>query len=193
MKTRNFGASSFPFRLFFRKVCPGFRFFHCCSCIRKNRKRKKQQQLASGVFHHLFLCLTVVAGNWIDNPRLSEFCRARGQQNLLAAIQSGEIIPGDALGPNHSFKPGFMWDAGIRPLIPFAIRGVIWYQGESNAETSARPIATSTAVYSLPCPSKTLMPAPGLSRSTCLIWCAVCPPSRPWDRYPLSVPTRPAR
>jgi len=80
----------------------------------------------------------LVAGNWLDNPRLGEFCRTRGQQNLLAAIQAGELIPCDEFGPNHSFKPGFMWDAGIKPLIPFAIRGAIWYQGESNAETPAR-------------------------------------------------------
>jgi hypothetical protein len=31
-----------------------------------------------------------------------------------------------------------MWSAGIEPLIPYAIRGVVWYQGESNAETRAR-------------------------------------------------------
>ncbi len=80
----------------------------------------------------------LVAGNWLDNSRLGEFCRTRGQQNLLAAIQAGESIPGDDFGPNHSFKPGFMWDAGIEPLIPFGIRGAIWYQGESNAETPAR-------------------------------------------------------
>jgi sialate O-acetylesterase len=80
----------------------------------------------------------LVAGNWLDNERLGTFCRTRGQQNLLRAIQAGEAIPGDDLGPNHSFKPGFMWDAGIAPLIPYAIRGAIWYQGESNAETPAR-------------------------------------------------------
>ena len=80
----------------------------------------------------------LVAGNWLDNERLGEFCRTRGQQNLLRAIQAGEAIPGDDLGPHHSFKPGFMWDAGIEPLIPYAIRGAIWYQGESNAETPAR-------------------------------------------------------
>lgn len=80
----------------------------------------------------------LVAGNWLDNPRLSDFCRRRAEQNLLAAIQAGERIPGDEFGPNHSFKPGFMWDAGIEPLIPYAVRGAIWYQGESNAETPAR-------------------------------------------------------
>ena len=80
----------------------------------------------------------LVAGNWLDNERLSDFCRTRGQQNLLTAIQEGGLTPGDDLGPNHSFKPGFMWSAGIKPLIPYAIRGAIWYQGESNAETLAR-------------------------------------------------------
>ena len=80
----------------------------------------------------------LVAGNWLDNEQLGEFCRTRGEQNLLAAMQSGEAIPGDELGPNHPFKPGFMWQAGVEPLIPYAIRGVIWYQGESNAETAGR-------------------------------------------------------
>ena len=80
----------------------------------------------------------LAVGNWLGNPRIGEFCRTRGRQNLLAAIQSGEAVPGDDFGPNHSFKPGFMWDAGIKPLIPYAIRGAIWYQGESNAETRAR-------------------------------------------------------
>ncbi|NND98223.1 MAG: sulfatase-like hydrolase/transferase [Pirellulaceae bacterium] len=80
----------------------------------------------------------LVAGNWLDNELLGDFCRTRGQQNLLAAIRAGETVPGDEVGPNHSFKPGFMWSAGIEPLIPYAIRGVIWYQGESNAETAAR-------------------------------------------------------
>ncbi len=80
----------------------------------------------------------LVVGNWLDNERLGEFCRSRGEQNLLEAIQSGERIRGDSFGPNHSFKPGFMWDAGIKPLKPYAIRGVIWYQGESNAENIAR-------------------------------------------------------
>ncbi|MEL7335779.1 MAG: sialate O-acetylesterase, partial [Planctomycetota bacterium] len=80
----------------------------------------------------------LVAGNWLDNERLGEFCRTRGVQNLLAAMQAGESIPADDGGPNHPFKPGFMWEAGIQPLIPYAIRGAIWYQGESNAETPDR-------------------------------------------------------
>ena len=80
----------------------------------------------------------LLAGNWLDNSRLGIFCRTRGEENLIAAIQAGERIPGDELGPNHPFKPGFMWSVGIKPLIGYGIRGVIWYQGESNAETPSR-------------------------------------------------------
>ena len=88
----------------------------------------------------------LVAGNWLDNEQLAEFCRTRGEQNLLAAMQSGETIPGDELGPDHPFKPGFMWEAGVEPLVPYAIRGVVWYQGESNAETPDRVRPARAAV-----------------------------------------------
>ena len=85
----------------------------------------------------------LVSGNWLDNGRLSQFCRERGEQNLARAMQSGELIPGNDLGPHHAFKPGFMWQAGVEPLVPYAIRGFVWYQGESNAETPERAIEQS--------------------------------------------------
>ncbi len=86
----------------------------------------------------------LVAGNWLDNVHLGEFCRTRGLQNLLPPIQAGESVPGDDSGPNHSFKPGFMWAAGIEPVAPFPIKGVLWYQGESNAETDERVMQHDT-------------------------------------------------
>jgi sialate O-acetylesterase len=36
-------------------------------------------------------------------------------------------------GPGHPNTPAGLYNAMIAPLIPYAIRGVIWYQGESNA------------------------------------------------------------
>lgn len=36
-------------------------------------------------------------------------------------------------GPGHQNTPGGLYNAMIAPLAPYAIRGVIWYQGESNA------------------------------------------------------------
>jgi len=37
------------------------------------------------------------------------------------------------VAPGHWTTPGGLFNAMISPLTPFAIRGVIWYQGESNA------------------------------------------------------------
>jgi len=34
--------------------------------------------------------------------------------------------------------PGVLFNGMIAPLLPFAIRGVIWYQGESNADRAAQ-------------------------------------------------------
>lgn len=38
--------------------------------------------------------------------------------------------------PNHQF-PTVIFNGMIHPLIPYAIKGAIWYQGESNANASA--------------------------------------------------------
>ncbi len=41
--------------------------------------------------------------------------------------------PGKPVGPGHPNTPAGLYNAMIAPLTPFAIRGAIWYQGESNA------------------------------------------------------------
>jgi sialate O-acetylesterase len=43
--------------------------------------------------------------------------------------------PADASNPN---RPSVLFNAMIHPLIPFAVRGAIWYQGESNAGRAAQ-------------------------------------------------------
>lgn len=37
-------------------------------------------------------------------------------------------------------KPGYLFDSRIVPLIPYAIRGAIWYQGEANSYTVHAPL-----------------------------------------------------
>ncbi len=77
-------------------------------------------------------------GNWLENPVLDPWCRTRAKSNL-SRVMSGELqSPGDQFGPNHSFKPGFMFDSAIKPFSPMSIKGVLWYQGESNADNRAR-------------------------------------------------------
>lgn len=41
------------------------------------------------------------------------------------------------LGPGNPNSPHILFDNMIFPLVPTALRGVLWYQGESNAELSA--------------------------------------------------------
>lgn len=37
------------------------------------------------------------------------------------------------MGPDHPHHPAGLFNGMIAPIIPYAIRGAIWYQGESNA------------------------------------------------------------
>jgi len=41
--------------------------------------------------------------------------------------------PGAPMGPDSPHSPSGLFNAMIAPLIPYTIRGAIWYQGESNA------------------------------------------------------------
>ncbi len=75
--------------------------------------------------------LKPLATNWLEADNYSSWCRGRAKANFkdwYAAKRKGV--------PHHSFEPGFLFEAGLKPLIPFAIKGFIWYQGESNAPTS---------------------------------------------------------
>lgn len=80
----------------------------------------------------------MVDGNWLDNPDLDEWCKTRARSNLKRALSGELAAPRDEFGPNHSFKPGFMYEAGVKPFTPMSIRGMLWYQGESNGDNPAR-------------------------------------------------------
>ncbi|MBN8526195.1 MAG: 9-O-acetylesterase [Planctomycetes bacterium] len=43
-------------------------------------------------------------------------------------------VPNTPWGPGNPNSPYILFDSRIAPLLPYAIRGAIWYQGESNAE-----------------------------------------------------------
>jgi len=42
--------------------------------------------------------------------------------------------PNEPMGPNNPWLPTGLYNAMIHPIVPFAIRGATWYQGESNAD-----------------------------------------------------------
>lgn len=80
----------------------------------------------------------VFRGNWLKNNSLEPWCIERGHQNLDNLIHEKYELPNDSLGYNHPFKPSFLYQAGIEPLLNFPIKGIIWYQGESNSLSLGR-------------------------------------------------------
>jgi sialate O-acetylesterase len=59
---------------------------------------------------------------WIESPRIGGWARGRAKLNL-----GGN--PG-----NHPYRPGFLFESGVRWWRDFPLTGVFWYQGETNAE-----------------------------------------------------------
>ncbi|MBI1895450.1 MAG: sialate O-acetylesterase, partial [Acidobacteria bacterium] len=58
------------------------------------------------------------------------------ESQAAAAKAQGSAVPrrpGAPQGPGHHWTPSGLYNGMIAPLTPMAIRGVIWYQGESNA------------------------------------------------------------
>ncbi len=75
-----------------------------------------------------------VNGDWLQNTTLPVWVRERGQKN----IGGNPNVKADVNGKNHAYKPGFAYKAGIEPLLCLAIKGIINYQGESNAQEIER-------------------------------------------------------
>ncbi|MBC6492056.1 family 20 glycosylhydrolase [Flavihumibacter stibioxidans] len=73
-------------------------------------------------------------GDWLNNPALPTWIRERGKQNT----GSVQRIPSDENGKFHAYKPGFVYTAAIEPLLPLPIKGILNYQGESNAQEMER-------------------------------------------------------
>lgn len=75
-----------------------------------------------------------VNSDWMMNSFLPVWVRERGMQN----VGKNKNVPKDDQGNNHAFKPGFAYEAGIKPLLNMPIKGILCYQGESNAQEIER-------------------------------------------------------
>ncbi|MBP6023868.1 sialate O-acetylesterase [Ferruginibacter sp.] len=75
-----------------------------------------------------------VIGDWLINTSLPVWIRERGRQN----VGSLNNVPKDEYGKNHAYKPGFAFASGIENLLPMPVKGVLCYQGESNAQELER-------------------------------------------------------
>lgn len=65
----------------------------------------------------------LLGAHWMDSDKIGNWAKGRAKQNL-----------DDHLEANHPFKPGFLFESGLRPWAGFPFTGVMWYQGETNAE-----------------------------------------------------------
>lgn len=75
-----------------------------------------------------------VKGNWLENDALPVWARERGKQN----VGTNSTGFSDDLGLNHAYKPGFAYSSGVAPIVAMPIKGVLWYQGESNSQAKER-------------------------------------------------------
>ena len=70
--------------------------------------------------------------DWLHNDLIMEWARGRAEKNLS---NRPEKVEGYGMVPTrHPYEPCYNFEAGILPLDHYPITGVIWYQGESNAE-----------------------------------------------------------
>jgi sialate O-acetylesterase len=78
--------------------------------------------------------------NWPRAKRRWEESLQQWEERAAQAKREGRRPPPrppQPLGPGHPHTPAGLFNAMIAPLTPYAIRGVIWYQGESNANPYA--------------------------------------------------------
>ncbi len=66
---------------------------------------------------------------WMHNDFIQDWARSRATTNLGVSGCSAE----DTRFLRHPFLPAYLFETAIAPLHAFPLKGVAWYQGESNA------------------------------------------------------------
>ena len=71
--------------------------------------------------------LVDIPNNWRRSDFIMKFCRDRADTNLRNTASALQ---------RHPYQPCYNYEAGIQQLTSCPIKGVIWYQGESNAHNA---------------------------------------------------------
>lgn len=62
--------------------------------------------------------------DWKNNDMIQDWARGRAALNVKKSANKQQ---------RHPYEPCYLYESGIIPLEQYPLRGVIWYQGESNA------------------------------------------------------------
>lgn len=74
--------------------------------------------------HALEFHFPAILCNWMRNDFIQDWARGRAALNLKKSADKLQ---------RHPYEPCYLYESGILPLDKFPVKGVIWYQGESNA------------------------------------------------------------
>lgn len=67
----------------------------------------------------------VVFSDWLPNSE--EWVRTTVESNLTHRGKAPQ---------RHPYEPAYLFEAGVLPLAHYGVRGILWYQGESNAHNA---------------------------------------------------------
>ncbi|WP_294629792.1 cyclically-permuted mutarotase family protein [uncultured Bacteroides sp.] len=74
--------------------------------------------------HTLEYHFPAILKDWTNNDFIQDWVRGRAALNVKLSKEKFQ---------RHPYEPCYLYEAGIRPLEQYPLKGVIWYQGESNA------------------------------------------------------------
>lgn len=75
--------------------------------------------------------------DWRKNDMMQDWVRQRASENIQLSQNPLQ---------RHPFEPAYLYETAIKPLVDFAVKGVIWYQGESNAHNAELHVSLFTAM-----------------------------------------------
>jgi sialate O-acetylesterase len=72
-----------------------------------------------------------------DYPELDRAWRAADEHSRRTGEPNPLPWPQPPVGPGTAYAPGALFDGMVLPLADFPVRGVVWYQGESNVSRAS--------------------------------------------------------
>lgn len=91
----------------------------------------------------------IIDGSWGGKPiegfiPKTQFSQHELLREILSLTEQNKFeelaaLPGGVIIRNTAGRPGRIFNARVAPIAPYAIRGFIWYQGESNAGKGEDP------------------------------------------------------